>query len=321
MKAAAYVTNGPPSVLRTIELPDPLPGDADVLIRVHAISVEGGDLGARRMRPPTSPPQVPGFSAAGVVESVGPKVSRIHPGQRVAAFNWSGSHAELWTVPEHYVYPIPDSLGFDVAATVPVAFGTADDSLFEFGGLASGETVLIRGATGGVGLAAVQLAKAAGAQVIATSSSQDHARVLRELGADHVVLYKTEDIAQQALAVTGGAGVDLLVELAGGSGFHDTLAAMKHRARISLAGAASGQMPTLSFADLAGRLLTASGISFGHEMHLPRVHEMIGRHLDHVARRSLRMPIARTFPLEQASAAHEFMETAHPLGRVIINPL
>jgi len=122
-------------------------------------------------------PHIIGYQGAGLVEAVGQGVTQVRVGQRVVAFNWSGSHAEIFAVPEHFVYPIPGNMSFELASTIPVAFGTAHDSLFEFGRLRAGETVLIQGAAGGVGIAALQLAKAAGATVIGTSSTGERSRM------------------------------------------------------------------------------------------------------------------------------------------------
>jgi NADPH2:quinone reductase len=125
VKAAAYYTNGEPDVLRYEDVADPVLGDHDVLVDVTAISVEGGDTLTRRLLPPEHPPGVVGSAAAGVVRSIGSAVTRTAPGQHVAAFNRSGSHAELWSVPEHYVYTSPEGVDARLAATIPVAFGTA----------------------------------------------------------------------------------------------------------------------------------------------------------------------------------------------------
>lgn len=302
------------------ELDDPRLRDDEVLVRVEAISVEGGDLLHRRGTPVQDPPRVPGYAAAGTVVAMGPAVRERRVGDRVTCFNWQGSHAELWAVPAHYSYPVPDDVGMVVAATVPIAFGTADDALFEFGALRQGETVLVRGATGGVGIAAIQLARLAGAAVVATASTQRHAEALLDLGADHVILYRTDDLAESARRVTAGAGVDLLVDLAGGPGFAGAIDAVRQRGRVVIGGAASGDTPDLPVRQISIRMLTISGVSFGQEMHLPRAHDIVWRHMDGVGHGRLRMPIARVFPLADAAAAHTFVEDTHPLGRVVLTP-
>lgn len=319
MKAAVYYTNGEPEVLRYEDLAPPTVGPNDVLIAVGAISLEGGDLHTRRLVAPEQPPDVPGYAAAGVVREVGSAVTRTAPGCHVAAFNRFGSHAELWSVPEHYVYAHPVDLDVTVAATVPVAFGTADDALFEFGHLQSGQTVLIRGATGGVGIAAVQLAKAAGAQVIATASSTERAQALRSLGADHTVDYGTHDIVEAALGVTAGRGVDLLVDMAGGSQLNDLTAAVRYRGTIASVGV-NGRPTAIDFYPLVARGLTIRGVSFGEEMHTHRVKEMIERHLHNAARGVLTMPVEQAYALADAAQAHRHAEHGHVFGRIAMHP-
>jgi len=320
MKAALIYENGPASVLTYSDVPEPALKDGHVLVRLRAISVEGGDLLNRRIIAPKTFPHVVGYQGAGIVETVGRGVTKVRVGQRVVAFNWYGSHAEIFSVPEHFVYPIPDSLDFDLASTIPVAFGTAHDALFEFGRLKEGETVLIQGAAGGVGLAALQLAKKAGATVIGTSSSDERLARLSGLGLDHGINYLTEDIAMRTRALTKGVGADLVVDMAGGRAIKALLGAVAYRGRFSVVGASSGDLPTLEFFDLIRKSLTVFGISFGQEMHTPRAHALLGQLIHDVASGSLKMPIDRRFSLAEAAAAHAYVEQGHPFGRVLIIP-
>lgn len=319
MKAAVYDTNGEPEVLRYVEVADPAVAPDEVLIGVEAISIEGGDLLNRRLVAPEHKPHIVGYAAAGVVHAVGSAVTKFAMGQRVAGFNWSGSHAELWSVPEHFVYALPDGVDAGLAATVAVAFGTADDALFEFGRLQSGESVLIRGAAGGVGIAAIQLAKNAGAQVIATVSTPPRARALVDLGADHVVDYTKEDVKSAVLDATSGRGVDLMVDMAGGPDTSKLFGAVRYRGRISAVGEAAGQ-PRFSYMNLMARSLTVAGVLFGKEMHHPRARALVERHLHQVAAGSLTMPIEQTYPLSNATEAHRHAESGRPLGRIVMRP-
>jgi NADPH:quinone reductase len=318
MHAAVYRRGGGPEVLHLEEVPDPETGDRDVLVSVHAISIEGGDVQRRRWAQPTDHPHVVGYSASGVVESVGGAVERVRPGDRVATFNWSGSHAELVSVPEDFAFPVPDGVDLAVAATVPVAFGTADDSLFEFPRLRAGEVVFVRGATGGVGVAAVQLARAAGAVVVATGP--ERAAAVRGLGADHVVDGRSTDLADHLRQLTDGHGVDVMVDLVGGEQLPGLVEAMAVRGRLSVAGLAAGGFATLDLGTLLPRRLSAFGVLLGQEMHEPRVHAMVDRHLRAIAAGRLTMPIDRTFPLADAAGAHAHVDGGRPLGRVLILP-
>lgn len=320
MKAAVIHEPGGPEVLTYRDRPDPVPGEGEVLIDVATVSIEGGDLGIRRAAPEDMLPLVPGFSAAGTVLAVGPEVTGIAEGDRVATFNYTGSHADRRVVPAGYVYEVPDAVDLEQASTLPVAFGTAYDALFTVGHLGPEETVLVRGATGGVGVAAVELAHRAGATVIATASGAEAAGKLRDLGADQVIRYREEDLVSRTRELTAGEGVDLLLELVGGPEFPGVLDAVAAGGRVVGIGASSGEPARLSLQDLGARQITASAVFFGGIMHLPRVHTMIGELFVRMSRGELTMPVARTFPLSDAAAAHRYAETGHPFGRVLLLP-
>ncbi|WP_156680858.1 quinone oxidoreductase family protein [Sphingomonas profundi] len=318
MKAAYYRHSGGPEVLEYGDLTDPAVGADTVLIRVEAISLEGGDLLNRRITPPPANPYVGGYQAAGTVAAVGDEVRRLRVGQRVVGFNWGGSHAALFAVAENHAYPIPDGMDLALAAVVPIAFGTASDVLFEFGRLQAGETVLVQGAAGGVGLAAVQLAKRAGARVIATASTDERLDRLAGFGADEGINYREVDIGDRVLELTGGKGCDLVVDLAGGHSIDQLMKAVRYRGRFAVVGASSGDLPAFRFIDIIGKSLTLYGPLFGAEMHGRRAHDLLARLMADVAAGNLRMPIARAFPLAEAWAAHHYAETGHPFGRVVL---
>lgn len=319
MKAAVYYENGAPSVLRYEEVPDPHPGSREVLIRVEAVSIEGGDLINRQMYLPSQLPHVVGYQAAGTIVGAGPDVTRFAVGQRVATFNWAGSHAALRAVPEDFAWAVPDGLDIKIASTIPVTFGTADDALFEVGGLKAGETVLIHGSTGGVGLAAIQLADAAGATVIATTSSDARRESLEHLGADHIVNHKTSDLAAAVKALTEGKGADLVIDMVGGSLFKALMQATCYRGRIVVVGFAGGAQ-SIGVMDLLQNALSVQAVLFGREMASDRARTLIEHHLEGVAAVRLHMPIDRAFGLSEAAAAHLHVATGHPFGRVIMVP-
>lgn len=320
MKAAYYIENGGPEVLIYGDVADPVIRPDTVLIRVSVISIEGGDLLNRLVTPPPRIPFVCGYQAAGIVEAVGEAVTRFKIGQRVVGFNWSGSHAELFAVPESYTYPIPDDLDMDLASTIPVPFGTAADSLFEFGQLQPGETVLIQGAAGGVGLAAVQLAAQAGAIVIGTASGKERLERVATFGMHHGIDHRSENIAERCMEITGGKGVDLVVDMAGGKSTDLLIKSLRYRGRYAVVGAATGELPSFGFFDLIRSSLTVYGISFGREMHSPRAHALLADIAARMGKGELKMPIERVFPLSQAREAHEFVANGHPFGRVLMRP-
>lgn len=320
MKAVHYSENGGPEVMEYGDLPDPDVGADTVLIAVEWISIEGGDLLNRLVTPPPHTPFVPGYQAAGVVKAIGPDVSRVAIGDLVVGFNWLGSHAELFAVPEHYAYKVPDGLDLKQASTLPIPFGTAYDALFTYGGLKPGETVLVQGAAGGVGLAAVQLASAAGARVLATASDAARLERVTPFGSDAGIAYRSEDIAQRVADLTGGEGVDMVIDMAGGKAIAPLIQSLKRHGRFMAVGAATGDLPTFGFFELINKALTVKGISFGREMHTERAHALIAELFDKAAAGEIKMPIDAEFALSDAVEAHRHVAGAHPFGRVLMRP-
>ena len=199
------------------DVPDPSCRPGGLLIRVEAVSIEGGDVLNRAGGAMTGDPHIVGYQCAGTVVEVGTDAAAAgrSVGERVVAVMASGSHAELVAVPAGATWPVPAGADISEAACVPVAFGTADDCLFEFGHLNAGETVLIQAGGGGVGLAAIQLAKRAGATVFATASSDEKLERLKAFGMDHGVNYRASDFAAVVREATAGRGVDLVVDSVG----------------------------------------------------------------------------------------------------------
>jgi NADPH:quinone reductase-like Zn-dependent oxidoreductase len=197
MKAAVYDNPGPPTVLKYAEVPDPVCGPQDVLIAVEAISIEGGDLINRRSTQQRSR-WIVGYAAAGTIVAVGDEVRDRTVGDRVAAFDMQGSHAEFWAVPAARTWLVPDRLGMAEAAVLPISFGTAYHCVTTKGRLQEGETVLIQAAAGGVGLAAVQLARGAGANVIAVARESVRQARLSGLGASHVIDRLENDVVEES---------------------------------------------------------------------------------------------------------------------------
>lgn len=320
MKAVFYHENGGPDVMQFGDLPAPELDAGSVLIRVEAISIEGGDLLNRLVTPPAHTPFIPGYQAAGTIEGVGSDITRFKAGQRVVAFNWNGSHAELMTAPEDFCFEIPEGLDVQLAASAPIAFGTAHDSLVAYGQVQAGETVLIQGAGGGVGLAAVQIARDLGATVIGTASSAERLTRIAPFGLDHGINYRDEDIGERCRELTDGKGGDLVLDLAGGAGKDQLVKALKPHGRYGAVGASSGDVPSFSFFELIGARLNVYGVSLGQEMHTQRVRDLVDMIFAKLADGSYKMPIDRVFALSDAVAAHRHVAEGHPFGRVLMVP-
>lgn len=319
MKAAVYYETGPPSVFRYEDVPDPVCGPGDVLVDVAAISIEGGDTLNRAGGEMASSPHIVGYQCAGTIAEVGPDVTDRQPGQRVVCTMLWGSHAERRAVPSVVTWIVPDGLDIVEAACIPVAFATADDCLFEFGYLQSGETVLVQAGAGGVGLATIQLAKRAGATVLATASSDDKLERLEEFGLDHGINYRTSDFPTVARELTGGRGVDLVVDSVG-STLTGSVQALAYRGRVSLVGSAGRDPRPFDAGLLMMGNQTLTGVFLGAEIATPRVQALVERLIADVAKGDLRVVVDRTFPLSEAADAHAYLESRQAFGRVVLIP-
>jgi NADPH2:quinone reductase len=322
MKAAVIYENGPPEVLRYEDVPDPECPDGCVVIDVEAISIEGGDLLHRAGSPPPSVPHIVGYLAAGTVVEVGSGVEDRAVGDRLVTLNAAGSHASKRAVPAISTWPIPEGLDAAPAACVPVAFGTAQECLFTAGGLESGQTVLVHAGAGGVGMAAIQLAKQAGATVISTASSDEKLERLNEFGLDHGINYATESFAERARELTDGRGVDVVLDSVGGQTLVDSVGALAYRGTLVSVGVAGRAGSEIEARALWAQNNALRGVFLGGALmnEYPRVHALIADQLARVAGGELHVEIDRTFPLSEAAAAHAYIESRKAFGRVVMVP-
>jgi NADPH2:quinone reductase len=319
MKAAVYYETGPPSVFRYEDVPDPVCGPDDVLVDVEAISIEGGDTLNRAGGEMANTPHIVGYQCAGTIAEVGGDVTDRTVGQRVVCSFVFGSHAARRVVPSLVTWVVPDGLDIVDAACVPIAFGTADDCLFEFGNLQAGETVLVQAGASGVGIAAIQLAKHAGATVLATASNDEKLERLRDFGLDHGINYRDRDFAAVARELTGGQGVNLVVDSVG-STLTGSVASLAYRGRVTLVGQAGRDDQPFDAWSLVHSNQSLTGVFFGAEIITERVQAMVARHLEHVASGVLRVVIDRVYPLADAADAHAYLESRQAFGRVVLVP-
>ena len=321
MKAAVYYENGGPEVLKYEEIPDPACHPKGVIIRVEAIAIEGGDTLNRWRGPLMTNPHVVGYQAAGEIIEIGSEVTNVRVGQKVATVNNWGSHAELRSVPARNCWPIPD--GFDVrkAAAIPVTFGTAHDCLFEFGRMKKGETVLVQAGASGVGVAAIQLAKRAGAGLIlATASSDERLEKLKRLGLDHGINYTRDDVVKEVKRLTDNKGVDVVVDSVGGSTLQGSINSLAYRGRVSMVGAAGREPMVVDVGTMMGGNRALSGVFLGAEIGTDRVHDNIQQLIEDAAKGELEVIIDKEFPLSDAAGAHAYIESRQAVGRVVLVP-
>ena len=322
MKAAVYSVTGPPDVFSYEEVPDPTAGRGELLVAVEAVSIEGGDTLNRAGGEITRAPHIVGYQCAGTVVGLGEGVESFSLGDRVVTVGVDGSHAELRVAGEAFAWKVPDGLATEEAACVPVAFGTAHDCLFEFGRLQAGETALVHAGAGGVGIGAIQMAKAAGARVLSTASSAERLERLAAYGLDDGINYAEVDFVDAVRSLTDGRGADVIVDSVGGRTLEQSLRALAYRGRCVTVGDA-GRHPSerVDISGLRPNNQTLSGYFLGAELFMaPRAHAMIAGLLDDVAHGSLRVVIDRRFPLAEAAAAHAYIESRQAFGRVVLVP-
>ena len=322
MKAAVIYENGGPDVLKYEDVPDPECPDGFVLVDVEAISIEGGDLLARAGGAPETVPHIVGYLSAGTVAEVGGGVETPSVGDRVVTLSPAGSHASRRAVPAMATWPIADGLDAARAACVPVAFGTAYECLFTAASLVEGQTVLVHAGAGGVGMAAIQLAKQAGATVISTASSDEKLERLRPLGLDHGINYATDSFAERTKELTDSRGVDVVIDSIGGQNLVDSVSVLAYRGTLVSVGVAGRSGSSIEAQSLWTENNTLRGVYLGGAMlaEFPRVHEMIGDLLGRVASGELHVEIDRSFPLSEAAAAHAYVESRKAFGRVVMTP-
>lgn len=320
MKAAVYYENGTPEVLKYEDAPDPVCHPKGIVLRVEAVSIEGGDTLNRWRGPLVTRPHIVGYQAAGEVIEVGSEVTNFRVGDKVATTGQFGSHAELRAVPARTAWLVPDGLDVRKASVIPVAFGTAHDCLFEFGRLKKGETVLVQAGASGVGTAAIQLAKRAGARVLATASSDERLEKLKPLGLDDGINYTTKNVVQEVMRLTDKKGVDLVVDSVGGPTLQGSILSLGYRGRVSMVGQAGREPMNIDVSTLMGGNRSLNGVFLGAEIGTDRAYNMIGQLMTDAAKGEIDIIIDRTFRLSEAAQAHAYIESRKAVGRVLLIP-
>ena len=321
MKAAVYYENGGPDVLRYEDVPDPQLHPKGVLVRVEAVSIEGGDTLNRLRGALVTKPHVVGYQAAGEIIEVGAEVTNLRVGQKVVTTGAFGSHAELRAVAARAAWAIPDGMDVKTAACVPIPFGTAHECLFEFGRMQKGEVVLIQAGASGVGIAAIQLAARAGAaMVLATASSDERLEKLKPLGLTHGINYQRDDVVAEVMRLTDNKGADVIVDPVGGTTLQGSILSLAYRGRVSMVGAAGREPMKVDVSTMMGGNRTLSGVFLGAEIGTDRVYSIIQGLIDDVAKGALKVVIDRTFKLSEAAEAHRFIESRQAVGRVLLIP-
>jgi NADPH:quinone reductase-like Zn-dependent oxidoreductase len=324
MKAVRIHEDGGPEVLRYEDVEDPVPGEGEILVRLHAASLNHLDCWVRQGLPSVPKPRILGADGAGVVEALGSGADRfaegdrvvINPGlddgARIVGEHMDGTHAELVAVPAANVYPIPEGLSFEEAAAFPLVFETAYRMLVTKAGLQAGEWVLVWGIGSGVASASFAIARALGARTIVTSSSAEKLERAKELGAEAAVNHAEDDVAAAVKEATEGHGVDVVVEHVGEATWKTSLQAAGPNARIVVCGATSGPNPPAQLHRIWWKQLTIFGSTMGTREDFEGAYDL-------VARGAAKPIVDRVFPLEETAAAHAYLEEGRQFGKVILS--
>lgn len=325
MRALRFAAHGGPEVLRWDDVPVPVAGPGEVLVRVSAFAVNWADLLERAGRYPGAPepPYVMGHDLAGVVAGIGANVNTPAVGARVfGVLPGAGAAAEYVAAPAYQFYPVPDRLTDEQAAGAAGPYLTADAAIVTFGRLDKGEDVLVHAAAGAYGSAAVQLCRAYGAgRIIATAGSDEKAARTREWGADVTVNYSREDFVDVVRTVTGGRGVALALESVGGDVLGRTFDCMRPGGRIVSVGASSGRSSErFRLHTLFETGVSVSGFTLGRWLsdHPDLVQPSVERVLDLLGRGLADPVVARVFPAGDVAAAHEYLAGRQSIGRTVV---
>jgi putative PIG3 family NAD(P)H quinone oxidoreductase len=317
---------GDPEVLVPTERPDPVPGPDEVLIRVAGAGVNRPDVLQRRggYPPPPGASDIPGLEVSGTIAAVGARVQQWHVDDAVCALVAGGGYASLCVAPAVQCLPAPVGLDLVAAGALPEAFFTVWTNVFDRGRLRAGETALFHGGSSGIGTTAIQLAAARGVTVLATAGSDEKCRVCEDLGAKQAINYRTADFVEAVHELTDGRGVDLILDMVGGSYVNRNLAALAMDGRLVQIGFMSGASEaSVDFRRVLSRRLTITGSTLR-----PRTTEEKGRIAAALRtevwplldRGVVRPVVHRVFPLVEAAAAHRLMESSGHIGKIVLTP-
>src|SRR6476646_4641815 len=320
MRAIEISKPGPPEVLKPVERPDPSPAAGEVRIRVAAAGVNRPDVLQRRgaYPPPPGASDLPGLEVAGVIEMLGDGVADWRVGERVCALLSGGGYATLCAAPAAQCLPVPAGMDLVSAAAIPETFFTVWTNVFDRGRLRAGETALFHGGSSGIGTTAIQLAAARGSRVFATAGSDDKCRACERLGAERAINYRTEDFVDVVKRLTGGRGVDFILDIVGGEYIARDLVALAVEGRLVVIGFMGGDTATIDFRRVLGRRLTITGSTLRPRSPAEKgeIASALRREVWPLLERGAVKPVVyRTFPLDEAAAAHRLMESSEHVGK------
>ena len=324
MRAIEISTPGGPEVLRPGQRPVPSPAAGEVLIEVAAAGVNRPDVLQRKggYPPPPGASDIPGLEVAGTVVALGPQVTDWKISDEVCALVTGGGYAEYVAAPAVQCLRVPRGLTLEQAASLPETFFTVWVNVFQRGALKNDETLLVQGGSSGIGVAAIQMARAFGHRVFATAGTADKCAECEKLGATRAINYRNEDFVAVVKQLTGGRGVDVILDMVGGDYVPRELASLAEDGRLSLIAFLGGTKTTLDMTDILRRRLTITGSTL--RARPVEVKAAIARALQDkvwplIEAGKIRPVIYRTFGLEQAAAAHALMESSEHVGKILLS--
>ncbi len=323
MRAVEIAAPGGPDVLRIGQRPVPQPGAGEVLIRVAAAGINRPDVMQRKgiYPPPPGASDIPGLEVAGTVMVLGEGVDGLAVGDRVCALVSSGGYAEYCVAPAPQCLPVPRGLSDVEAASLPETFFTVWSNVFERAHLQPGEVLLVQGGSSGIGVTAIQMARALGSRVLATAGSEEKCAACVALGAERAINYKTEDFVEAVKQRTDGRGVDVILDMVGGDYLPRELSALAEEGRIVLINSMKGVKAEVNLRDLMVKRLTITGSTLR-----PRpvaykaaiAHSLRERVWPLIEAGKIKPVVYRTYPLEQAAQAHALMESGEHIGKIVL---
>jgi len=325
MKAVVITQPGGPEVLQIHDRPKPSFGSDEVLIKVAAAGVNRPDVFQRKGNyppPPGAPQDIPGLEIAGIVAEVGAKVTRWRTDDKVCALIMGGGYAEYCNVPEGQCLPVPGNLSFVEAASLPETFFTVWSNVFDRGALKPGETLLVHGGSSGIGVAAIQMAKAWASTVYVTAGSDEKCKFCIGLGADHAINYKTESFPEVIKQLTNGKGVDVILDMIGGDYTPGNIQSLAEEGRLVLINTMKGKDVQIDLSQVMRKRLNITG-----SMLRSRPVEFkaaIARNLEkHIwpflESGKIKPVIHSVFPANEAAKAHQLMESGDLMGKVVLS--
>jgi NADPH2:quinone reductase len=323
MQAVEIEKPGGPEVLVLTERPLPIPKAGEILVRVAAAGVNRPDILQRKgLYPvPADASDLPGLEIAGEVVANGPESMRWNNGDAVCALTHGGGYAEYCVVPEGQALAVPRGLSLVEAASLPETFFTVWTNVFDRGGLQAGETLLVHGGSSGIGVSAIQMAKAMGSRVIITAGSDEKCAACIELGADVAINYRTQDFEQEVLAASDDKGVDVILDMVGGDYVPKNIRCLAELGRLVFIASQRGAKTELDIMQVMRKRLTITGSTLR-----PRSNEFKAAVAANLAEHiwpliesgKIKPVIFKTFPLAEASAAHELMESSQHVGKLVL---